>query len=57
MNRFAKKRVFHAKAGARGKKRNNVYYRSAWEFNFSLACEERKRLGDLEDWSYEKHEF
>jgi len=57
LNHFVKRRIFHAKAGARGRKRNGVYYRSTWEFCFALVCEERKRRGEIEDWSYEKHEF
>lgn len=57
MNRFVRKRVFVAKAGARGGKRNGVYYRSTWEFNVSLWLDELKRRGDIVSWDYEKVEF
>lgn len=57
MNTWAKKRIFHAKAGAKGKKRNGVYYRSKWEYNVSLWLDELKRRGEIIEWCYEKTEF
>lgn len=57
MNRFAKKRIFHAKAGARGGKRAGVYYRSRWEYNLSLTLDSMKERGDIFSWGYEKREF
>ncbi len=53
LNKF----IFHAKAAARGGKRNGIYYRSRWEFNISLWLDELKRRGEVLEWSYEKHEF
>lgn len=57
MNSFAKRLLFHAKAGAKGGKRFGVYYRSRWEFNVSLWLSELKRRGDIVDWKYEDVEF
>lgn len=57
MNRFAKKRVFHAKAGTKGGKRNGVYYRSRWELNVSLWLTELKARGEILGWKYEDAEF
>lgn len=57
MNLFQKKRLFHAKASAKGGKRNGVFYRSRWEFNCSLWLDELSRRGEVIEWSFEKHEF
>ena len=57
MNRFTKRRLFHAKAGSKGGKRAGVFYRSRWEANVATWLDELKRRGDVLEWSYEKHEF
>ncbi len=57
MNRFAKKRLFHPKAGAEGRRRYGVYYRSRWEFNISLWLDFLKHRGEVMDWTYEEKEF
>lgn len=57
MNRFMKRHLGHAKAAAKGGKRNGVYYRSRWEFNVSLWLNELKRRGEILDWKYEDKEF
>ncbi len=57
MNSHVKRRLFHAKAGAKGGKRFGVYYRSKWEFNTSLWLSELKRRGEILDWKYEDVEF
>lgn len=57
MNSWGKRRLFHAKAGAKGGKRFGVYYRSRWEFDVSLWLSELKRRGEILDWKYEDTEF
>ena len=60
MNRFARKRVFHAKAGAKGGKRADLggqYFRSRWEANYARVLNELKRRGEIVDWKYEDREF
>lgn len=57
MNGFHKRRLFHAKAGSKGGKRNGTYYRSRWEINTALWLAELQRRGEVLEWSYEKHEF
>lgn len=56
-NRWIKKRLFHAKAGAKGGKRNGIYYRSRWEFCVSLVLDAMKSAGLIHSWGYEKKEF
>lgn len=60
MNRFVKKRVFAAKAGARGGKRaylGGLFVRSSWEANVCLWLNELKRRGEILEWFYEDREF
>ncbi len=57
MNRFAKRRLFHPKAGSRGGKRHGVYYRSRWEFCVSLWLDHLKHQGEILDWTFEEHTF
>ena len=60
MNRFAKRRVFHAKAGAKGGKRadlGGLFVRSRWEANVARWLNELKRRGEIVDWKYEDREF
>lgn len=60
LNRFAKKRIFHAKAGAKGGKRadlNNQYFRSAWESNFARILNVMKDRGEVYSWKFENREF
>lgn len=60
MNSFARRRLFHAKAGAKGGKRadlSGLYVRSVWEANTARWLNELKRRGDILDWKYEDVEF
>lgn len=60
MNRFAKKRVFHAKAGSKGGKRadlGGLFVRSKWEANVCRWLTELKARGEILDWKYEDVEF
>jgi len=60
VNRFAKRRVFHAKAGAKGGKRadlGGLFVRSRWEANVARWLNELKRRGEIVDWKYEDREF
>lgn len=57
VNKFAKKRIFNAKAGTRSGKRYGKYYRSSWEYNFSLILDEWQRRGEIFSWDYERVEF
>ncbi len=60
MNRFAKKRLFHAKAGAKGGKRadlGGLYMRSSWEANCARALNVMKERGEIVGWQYEPTEF
>ena len=60
MNRFAKRKLFHAKAGAKGGKRahlGGLYVRSSWENNFCLILNAMKERGEIFSWKYEPREF
>lgn len=60
MNRFAKRRLFHAKAGAVGGKRadlGGLYVRSRWEANVARALNAMMASGEIESWKYEPREF
>ena len=60
MNFFAKKKIFHAKAGARGGKRadlQGLYVRSRWEANFVRVLNIWKERGIITKWEYEPLEF
>lgn len=60
MNRFAKKRIFNAKASARGGKRSDLgdlYVRSTWEANCARVLTEMKNRGEIVSWEYEPVEF
>lgn len=60
MNTWVKRRLFHAKASAKGGKRadlGNVFFRSRWEANYARALNAMKARGDIVDWFYEDREF
>lgn len=60
MNSFARRRLFHAKAGAKGGKRADLegrFFRSRWEANYARALNAMKARGDIVDWFYEDREF
>ena len=60
MSRFIKRRVFNAKAGARGGKRpdlQNRYFRSSWEANCARVLNLLISQGQIDRWEYEPCEF
>ncbi len=60
MNSFAKRRLFHAKAGAKGGKRadlEGLFVRSSWEANICRVLNFMKATGEVYSWRYEPREF
>lgn len=60
MNSFLKRRLFHAKAGAKGGKRadlGGIFLRSKWEANYARSLNAMKARGEILDWKYEDTEF
>lgn len=60
VNSWGKRRLFHAKAGAKGGKRadlGGVFFRSRWEANYARALNALKARGEIVDWFYEDREF
>lgn len=60
MNSFTKRRLFHAKAGAKGGKRADLgwlYVRSAWEANICRVLNAMQASGEIHFWSYEPINF
>lgn len=60
MNSFVRRRLFHAKAGAKGGKRadlNGMFFRSRWEANYARSLNVMKARGDIVDWKFEDTEF
>ena len=59
MNGFMKRRLFHAKAGAKGGRREDIgiFVRSKWEANICRWLIALKATGEILDWKYEDKEF
>lgn len=60
MNGFMKRRLFHAKAGAKGGRREDLgglYVRSKWEANVARVLNAMRDRGDIVGWVYEPCEF
>jgi len=60
VNSWAKRRLFHSKAGAKGGKRadlGGLFVRSVWEANICRVLNAMQASGEVLSWEYEPREF